>query len=265
MPYWALRFDELVALTFGALGDAERAAVLHEITARKRRSLDLQPRAGVTKETLTVDAPVPFSIHDLWLELHRDVNATHTAPTTAQSRDTEALAVDSGGQPIQRGDARAVIPPQYKPQSQAAGAEKIYMSISTLNLRRQVDALGGPLRDRRFGFLFDPGPWGPDLDGRVERDLDALLESWLSAEESVMIVDLSGVPLEVLHDVIGIMRRIVYDALFWGRNLAEGCRERPLLVVLEEAHSYLGRDGDSFAGASVRRIVKEGRKYGSAR
>jgi hypothetical protein len=134
-----------------------------------------------------------------------------------------------------------------------------------LNLRRQVDALGGPLRDRRFGFLFDPGPWGPDLDGRVERDLDALLESWLSAEESVMIVDLSGVPLEVLHDVIGIMRRIVYDALFWGRNLAEGCRERPLLVVLEEAHSYLGRDGDSFAGASVRRIVKEGRKYGSAR
>lgn len=58
------------------------------------------------------------------------------------------------------------------------------------------------------------------------------------------------------------MLRIVYDALFWGRNLAEGGRERPPLVVLEEAHSYLARQSTSFATTAVRRIVKEGRKYG---
>jgi hypothetical protein len=261
MPYWALSFEELLALTVGSLGDAERAAVLHEVSQRKRQSLELQPRDGVTPDTLTVDSPVPFSIHDLWFELYREVNATHTA-SGAQSRQTEALAVDDDGKPLQEGDPLAVIPPQYRPHTQAAGDEKIYLSASRLNLGRQLDALGGRLRDPRFDFLFKPGPWTPDLDGRVDCDLDALLERWLGGQEPVAIVDLSGVPPEVLHDVIGIMLRIVFDALFWGRNLGEGGRERPLLVVLEEAHSYLARGTESFASTSVRRIVKEGRKYG---
>lgn len=261
MPYWAVSFEELLALTFGPLGDAERAAALHEVSERKRRALELQPRDGVSHDTLTVDSPVPFSIHDLWLELYRQVNATHSA-AGGQSRQTEALAVDDEGNPIQPGDALAVVPPQYKPHTQAAGGEKIYLSTSRLNLGRQLDALGGRLRDPRFAFLFRPGSWTPDVDRQVDRDLDALLEMWVGGPEPVTIVDLSGVPPEVLHDIIGIMLRIVYDALFWGRNLGEGGRERPLLVVLEEAHSYLGRGTESFAGVSVRRIVKEGRKYG---
>src|SRR6266446_6399417 len=36
----------------------------------------------------------------------------------------------------------------------------------------------------------------------------------------------------------------------------------PLLFVLEEAHSYLGKDGKGVAAGAVRRIAKEGRKYG---
>jgi uncharacterized protein len=262
MPYWALNLDELLALTFGSIGDPERAALLHEITSRKQQSLTKCPRVGVDASTVTVDAPVPFSINDLWLELFRDVNATHTAAPTAQTRKTQAFALGDDGTRIQEGDALKVIPPQYRPQSQASGQEKVYLSSSTLNLRRQIDSLGVRLRDKRFSFLFDPGPWAPDLDGTVKSDLDKLLESWLGATQPVTIVDLSGVPPEVLHDVIGIMLRIVYDALFWARNISEGGRERPLLVVLEEAHAYLGRGMESLAATSVRRIVKEGRKYG---
>jgi DNA helicase HerA-like ATPase len=179
-----------------------------------------------------------------------------------QSRDTEALEVGTDGEPVQRGDALSVVPPLYRAQTQAAGEEKIYLSNSRLNLGREVDTLGVRLRDRRFSFLFAPGRWSPDEEGRVDADLDALLESWLGSTEPVTIVDLSAVPPEVLHDVIGIMLRVVYDALYWGRDIAEGGRERPLLVVLEEAHAYLGSESPSLAGASVRRIVKEGRKYG---
>lgn len=261
MPYWALNFDELLALTFGPVKGVERSALLHEVTARKQQALQLQPRDGVSPDTVTVDAPVPFSIHDLWLEMYRQLNSTHTAAGN-QSRGTEALALGADGQPIQGGDALAVVPPLYRAQSQAAGEEKIYLSNSSLNLRREVDSLGVRLRDRRFSFLFEPGRWSPDLEGKVEADLNELLESWLGAKEPVTIVDLSGVPPEALHDVIGIMLRIVYDALYWGRDIAEGGRERPLLVVLEEAHAYLGPDSRSLAGSSVRRIVKEGRKYG---
>jgi DNA helicase HerA-like ATPase len=50
--------------------------------------------------------------------------------------------------------------------------------------------------------------------------------------------------------------------MFWARNLPEGARERPLLCVLEEAHAYLGKDHVNSAATAVRRIAKEGRKYG---
>lgn len=261
MPYWALNFEELMALVFGSVGGAERAALLHEISTRKRISLEKQRRAGIDPEAVTVDAPVPFSIHDLWLELYRDLNATHTV-AGGQSAATQAFLLGDDGKPVQEGDAVNVIPPLYRPHTQASGDEKIYLSASPLNLRREIDSLGIRLRDPRFSFLFNPGPWSPDLEGEVEHDLDTLLASWLGAAEPVTIVDLSGVPPEVLHDVIGIMLRIVYDALYWGRDIAEGGRERPLLVVLEEAHAYLGRDSTSLAAESTRRIVKEGRKYG---
>src|SRR6266540_4157996 len=56
--------------------------------------------------------------------------------------------------------------------------------------------------------------------------------------------------------------RILYDALFWARNLPEGGRERPLLLVLEEAHAYVRQEGKGPAADAVKRIAKEGRKYG---
>jgi hypothetical protein len=65
-----------------------------------------------------------------------------------------------------------------------------------------------------------------------------------------------------LNTLVGALLRIIYDSLFWARNLSEGGRERPLLVVLEEAHAYLGKDDRGPASQAVRRIVKEGRKYG---
>ena len=66
-------------------------------------------------------------------------------------------------------------------------------------------------------------------------------------------------------NLVGALLRIVYDALFWGRNLSEGGRERPLLVVLEEAHVYLGQNDAGTATSIVKKIVKEGRKYGIGR
>ena len=73
---------------------------------------------------------------------------------------------------------------------------------------------------------------------------------------------MSGVPSSILIDIVGIMLRLMYDSLFWGRRLPQGARERPLLIVMEEAHNYLGTNSSNRASSIVRRIVKEGRKYG---
>jgi uncharacterized protein len=102
----------------------------------------------------------------------------------------------------------------------------------------------------------------PDGDGKTDEDLDTLLTSWLGDVKPISILDLSGVPPSIQSELVGSLLRIVYDALFWSRNIPEGGRERPLLIVLEEAHAYLGIDKKQMAAIAVRRIAKEGRKYG---
>lgn len=263
IPYWALSFDELVPMTFGALqDDASRGAVRDHIVRLKRDALAAHPRPGVDAKDVTVDTPIPFSIHKLWFDLHRELNATHTVVAANQTPDTEALELDANGNPTETGDPATVTPPRYRAANLAAGAEKIYLSGSTFNIRRQVDGLASRLRDRRFDFLFKPGPWDPSTADAVESDLDSFLGDWVGADEPIVILDLSGIPTSVLTDLIGALSRVVYDALFWARRLSEGARERPLLMVFEEAHAYLGAGQSPIVRSAVQRVVKEGRKYG---
>jgi uncharacterized protein DUF87 len=258
VPYWAMTFDELLPLTTGTLDGPERAALQDKIVELKGDALDSSERPGVERRTLTVDTPVPFSIHEVWLQLHKHVNATHTEAGTGQSEHSEAFFEDADGNVVERGDALRVIAPRYQPQQD----RKIYLSASRLNLRRPLETLASRLRDPRLSFLFNPGQWAVSPDGNVAADLDLLLEQWLGGQKTVTILDLSGVPPIILRTLVGALLRIVYDALFWGRKLSEGGRERPLLVVLEEAHAYLKGGDTGPAAEAVQRIVREGRKYG---
>ena len=267
VPYWALSFDELLRVTpFGGIPDEDRIALVDRIRGLRLSSLQCQARDGVSEDTLTVDTPVPFSIHRLWYELYRDVLSTHTVgPNANQNRGTEAIERDANGQQL-LGNIMEMIPPQYLPIT-AGGPDRVYLSGAALNIRRQLLAVGSLLRDTRYGFLFRPGPWCPEphhqnLDAQPAKDLDALLGLWIGGSRPITILDLSGVPESILMDLIGVLLRLLFDALFWGRRLPEGGRHRPLLVVLEEAHSYLGVDSKGSAAVAAKRVVKEGRKYG---
>jgi len=261
VPYWALSFDELISVTpFRGTGDAERAGLVEKIKQLKSASLIEQARPGVTTDTMTVDTPLPFSIHRLWYELYRFVCSTHTALSANQNETTEAIDTDANGNPI-LGDIMQVIPPKYRPITQS-GQNRVYLSAAPLNIRRQIIALESLLRDTRYDFLFRPGPWCPNPDGQPQKDLDELLLSWIGSEKPITILDLSGVPVSILMDLVGVLIRLLFDALFWARFLPEGGRSRPLLFVLEEAHAYLNSGNEGPASISARRIVKEGRKYG---
>ena len=274
VPYWAMTFDELMPLTFGDISnDAAVGALTEKILEFKKAALVNLAAAkqsaafNVTEADLTVDSPVPFSVRQLWLELCELVKGTHTV-NDGQTKATFAYELDKDGKPRQPGDAEKVIPPKFRPMSQAAGQDKIFQSKAgiSLTINRQLDALASRLRDPRFDFLFRPGPWNPASNGVPQEDLDTLLKQWLGGNQPIVILDLSGVPVSILNALIGSLLRIIYDALFWSRNLSEGGRERPLLLVLEEAHLYLGKTSEGAAatqaGTAVRRIVKEGRKYG---
>ncbi|MEG2810789.1 MAG: ATP-binding protein, partial [Akkermansia sp.] len=78
----------------------------------------------------------------------------------------------------------------------------------------------------------------------------------------ITILDLSGIPSEIMTSVSGTILKVIYDALFWGQNLPNGGKEQPLLIVLEEAHNYLKAGETSISSKTVQSIAKEGRKYG---
>lgn len=264
IPFWALSFDEFVKLSFGDLEDEARAAVADAIVALKRESLGNQEREGIIAERLTVDTPVPFCIHKLWFDLHqREHRTIIPMPGGAPDEVMPAYVLDSNGEPVQIGDAMSVTPPLYRTvKTTGPASERVNWGRDPINIRQQLAVLSSKLRDPQFSFLFNPGELCPDIKGTVIKDLDALLKEWLGSNFPVSILDLSGIPPGVLNDLIGALLRILYDALFWARNLPEGGRLRPLLLVLEEAHAYLGKNHTGAASSAVRRIAKEGRKYG---
>ena len=142
------------------------------------------------------------------------------------------------------------------------GAQGPFLNQQARGIRKQLGMLRSRLLDRRYDFLLHPGPWEPALDGKVVSDLDALLAGWIGSDKPITILDLSGVPSLVLDRLAGSILNIVYESLFWSREKSEGGIERPLLIVMEEAHRYLSSESKNIASQTAQRIAKEGRKYG---
>jgi hypothetical protein len=248
VPYWALEAEELLNFVTGGLSDAHEIAFTDKIAELKDQAIQANPRAGIDSRTLTVDSPVPFSLKQLWYELID----FETTTFLGVNRDEPALE--------QEGNAETLVAPKYQPH--AMGPKGPFINTAARGIRRPLNMLRSRLLDRRYDFLLHPGDWEPELTGTVKNDLDKLLEGWLGHEKQITILDLSGVPSAVLTRLIGSILRIVYEALFWSREKSEGGVERPLLVVMEEAHRYLGPEAGTVASEVVKRIVKEGRKYG---
>ena len=249
IPYWALNATELLDFLTGDLDDGPReTAFTDKIFDLKVRSHAAGKFSGAEEGSITVDTPLPFSLKRLWYDLI-DFEVT---TFEGDGRDQPALQ--------NAGDADALIAPRYKPH--AMGAKGPFLNTQALGIRRQLNLLRSRLLDRRYDFLLHPGPWEPSLEGRCQLDLDNLLAGWIGGEKPVTILDLSGVPSAVLERLIGSILKIVYESLFWSREKSEGGIDRPLLIVMEEAHRYLSSGSDGLASEMVRRIAKEGRKYG---
>jgi hypothetical protein len=264
IPFWALSFEELTKLALGGLDDKQLAVIADAVVALKRETLSRQPREGVFIERLSVDTPVPFCLHKLWFEFHqREHRTIIPRPGAAADEAESAYVLGNDGQPVQLGDAMTVVPPLYRTvKTTGPSEERVQWGSESIGIRQQLAVLASKLRDPQLSFLFNPEGFRPAFDGTVAKDLDTILEDWIGGSAPTTILDLSGIPSTVLNDLIGALLRILYDALFWARNLPEGGRERPLLLVLEEAHAYLGKGHAGTAAAAVRRIAKEGRKYG---
>jgi uncharacterized protein len=77
----------------------------------------------------------------------------------------------------------------------------------------------------------------------------------------ISIIDLSGVPSDIVNVVVAVLSRLVFDFAVWSKTE----QQRPILFVCEEAHRYVPAERLDHYGAArkiLERIAKEGRKYG---
>lgn len=262
VPFWALTADEFLTVAMGGVPEMSLPLVRERLLLSKRASKPGGTPHGLPDSEVTIDTPLPFSVFRLWYDLYTLQYATHTVSSNQNQSEITRAYIEEGNPPKKKvGDADKLETPQFCPEDKSANL-KIYLGAFNNLPKKPLETLEDKLRDPRMEFLFKPGDWSVATDGSTKADLDSLLASWVGEDVPVTVFDLSGIPVAVVDDLVGAILRILYDALFWGRLKKEGGRERPLLVVLEEAHAYLGTGSKSRAAIGAKRIAKEGRKYG---
>lgn len=108
--------------------------------------------------------------------------------------------------------------------------------------------------DGRYHFMFG----GVTVQDNMAEILSRLFRIPVE-DKPLTIVDLSGIPGEVLNVVVSVLARMTFDFGLWSQG------EHPLLLVCEEAHRYAPADermGFEPTKQALARIAKEGRKYG---
>ncbi|MGW0758152.1 ATP-binding protein [Streptomyces sp. NPDC002814] len=116
--------------------------------------------------------------------------------------------------------------------------------------------------DRRLDFLMGKRA----KETTLEETLRQFTGYTTDSTSNVTVIDLSGVPFEVLSITVSLISRLLFDyAYYYKKTHPEMRTDTPLLVVYEEAHKYVPKGGPAkynAARTAIERIAKEGRKYG---
>ena len=226
LPYWLLDLDETISLL---IGKTEFAATSQSnivksalLTARRKAAEGLE---GLDPEKISVDAPIPYVLGD-------------------PSGLDEFGKLD--GDLYQEGFVGAInsLRPENRNKKDHEDYNKVLRKLSNL------------LADDRLRFMMQG--WNGEADVLPE-----ILAQFLGGDEALRIVDLSGVPNEVAGTASAAIARTLFLVKVW--QTPDERDASPVLMVCEEAHRYVPNTGEAqYAAAqdAIRRIAKEGRKYG---
>ena len=138
--------------------------------------------------------------------------------------------------------------------NEAMGAfNKAESSAPYQHLINRIEAVS---TDKRYEFMFSRFAVSDNMGQVLSRILRIPV-----AGKPITIIDISGVPSEIVDVVVSVLCRLIFEFALW----SDRAKAPPILLVCEEAHRYVPRD-DQMAFAptkrSISRIAKEGRKYG---
>ncbi|MDO6680882.1 ATP-binding protein [Oceanobacter sp. 5_MG-2023] len=225
LPYWLLDLEESLSLF---IGKTEFAAT-SQSNIVKNALIEVREAAaeelGLDKSQLTVDSPIPYILGD--------------------SNGLDHFG-KKDGQLYTEGLIGAIN--QQRPNDANKKNHEDFNKVI-----RKIDSL---LKDGRLKFMMES--W----DG-AEDPLPTIVNQFLTQQTTVQIVDLSGVPNEVAGVASAAIARIVFQLKVWQTEAER--QNSPVLLVCEEAHRYVPNRGEAqyeAAQSAIRRIAKEGRKYG---
>jgi uncharacterized protein len=198
-------------------------------------------------------------------QYHNEITEVRLAPLRSAFEAAAALfSLGDGDVPVSE-DVPKFFPVEHLPTF----VEALAVDGANRDMAQFVDALMLRIRSMlargRLARVIQP----PD-------SRDITLEQWLgdhigeddAGNGPIAVVDLSLVPSDVVHVVVAVLARMVFEAT--QRYRRETGTELPTTLVLEEAHTFVHQElsaegGPPAARACYRtfeRIAREGRKFG---
>lgn len=238
LPYWMLNGEELEEFFLDTeANDHNQRNVFKDAVIRDRKT----QYAGSDQDRgrIHLDTPLPFDI-----------------------RNVLQHAIDRNTEMVDTGEVYA------SSNKEKAGQPKLTQGSLHGRLTNFVNRLESKINDRRLDFFL--GEKSKAIT--FEETLRSILGYTAEKRSNVTVIDLSGVPFEVLSITVSLISRLIFEHGYFYKRLR--CQENPdekinndapILLVYEEAHKYVPNSELSKFRASkisIERIAKEGRKYG---
>ena len=251
LPYWLMNSEELEEMFIES-----RESNSHNQVSQFKTSVTLNKKrhnTGLPK--VNYDTPVYFSIE----EVFRYISNQNISTKDAKTGELKIKAKVAG------------VVDEYQLFEAIEFEDKVSGKINkgpyAEEFDRFVPRLEIKINDDRLAFLLKPRKTG-GVEYKTS-DLPEILKQFIgysaAENDNITIIDLSGIPFEVLSIVVSLISRLVFDFCFYYKTIKNATEEAPFLLVLEEAHNYIPQsEGAKYHSVkkSIERIAKEGRKYG---
>ena len=257
LPYWLLNETELeeLFLDTGDRNNYNQSSIL-------RRTIIENKRKHNPKEKIHFGTPVKFDITELYNCLNNFQNET------TEYRDNLCIKIENEEKQCSNTEEKYLhffkkkyIFEQRKPSKIKGG---IYADGT---LDKFIDRFENKIYNKRLEFLFGDGSRDSSFEDTMKQFV-GYKTSESNSNQNITVIDLGGVPFEVLSITVSLITRILFEFGFYYKkylDLQEKICETPLLLVYEEAHKYVPKSELAKFRASknaIERIAKEGRKYG---
>lgn len=258
LPYWLMNSEELESLFI----ESNEANSHNQVSQFKQAVILNKEKYNPGVANVTYDMPIYFSmneVHNYIENLNREVIGRLAGEDRPKLADN-TLVDDRKNFYFSKLNT-------FIAQSTAA-ATKATNGPFNGEFNRFSTRLETKLADRRLRFLLDAKR--PDGTAHATEDFETLLKQFIGYMDkaNVTIVDLSGIPFEVLSITVSLVSRLIFDFSFHYSKLQHGAgkfNDIPIMLVCEEAHNYVPRnDAVAYRASrkSLERVAKEGRKYG---